>query len=211
MLQNFFPLLLFLTAVSVDSITAGLTYGTGNVSLKPLSYFFLICIPALSVALSNSFGAFLCRLLPPGAFRVISFMLLFLIACEKLLESLIRWLAAKHPSLVGNWGCRIKELNIIFTIYLSPGDANRKDLQILSAGEAFLLSLALSLDSILVGMAFHPAFLPCLLLFLLASVMNCLFFLSGYGIGRCVASHAQIDLSWLSGLILLLLSVLAVL
>ena len=42
MLHILFAILLFLIAVSVDTITAGLTYGTGDVHIKPLSYVFLI-------------------------------------------------------------------------------------------------------------------------------------------------------------------------
>ncbi len=211
MLQPLFPILLFLIAVSVDSVTAGLSYGTNNVHIKPLAYLFLICIPAFFITLSNQLGSFLTGLMPPATLPVLSFLLFFLLGCEKLLESLIRCLADKHPSLTRNWGCKVKQLNIIFTIYLSPEAANQEDIQVLSAKEALLLSLALSLDSILVGMAFHIVVLPLPLLFLAAALMNFFFFLTGYGLGRCLLSHTHLDLSWLSGLFLLLLAVFALL
>ena len=149
-------LLLFLVAVSVDSMTAGFSYGTQRVHVKPLS--------------------------------------------------LIRHLAKKRPSLMGNWGCKIKQVNIIFTVYLSPEEANRTDLQVLSAKEALLLSLALSLDSILVGMAFSAAAIPPLLLLLSATVFNLVLFLSGFCLGRLLFLALHMDLSWLSGLCLLLLA-----
>lgn len=211
MMPIILPVLLFLIAVSVDSVSAGLTYGTGNVRIKPLSYAFLVCIPALFVTLSNQLGELLCLWLPARTIHLLSFAVLFLLGCEKLFESLIRHLAAKHPSLAKNWGCKIKQLNIIFTIYLSPEDANRKDRQVLTGGEAFLLSLALSLDSIFVGMAFRVVTLPWVFLFLSASLMNYLFFLTGYGAGRTLAARSRLDLSWLSGLFLLLLAVLTLL
>lgn len=107
---------------------------------------------------------------------------------------------------MGNWGCKIKQVNIIFTIYLSPEEANRTDLQILSAKEALLLSLALSLDSVLVGMAFSTAGIPALLLLLSASLSNFLLFLSGFCLGRLLSRALHMDLSWLSGLCLLLLA-----
>lgn len=211
MLQPLFPILLFLIAVSVDSVTAGLSYGTDNVRIKPLAYLFLICIPALFITLSNQLGCLITRLFSPDRLPFLSFLLFFLLGCEKLLESLIRYLADKHPSLARNWGCRIKQLNIIFTIYLSPETANQEDIQVLSAKEALLLSLALSLDSILVGMAFHIVAVPLPLLFLAAALMNFFFFLTGYGLGRCLLSRIHLDLSWLSGLFLLLLAVFALL
>ena len=142
-------LLLFLVAVSVDSMTAGFSYGTQRVHVKPLSLVFLSCIPALFVTVAGSLGTLAKSLLPAGSLPFLSFLLLAAIGSAKLLESLIRHLAKKRPSLMGNWGCKIKQVNIIFTVYLSPEEANRTDLQVLSAKEALLLSLALSLDSIL--------------------------------------------------------------
>lgn len=199
-------LMFFLLAVTLDSLTAGLTYGTRRVHIKALSYIILICIPALFITAANQIGSLLACLLPSGALPWISFTLLFVLGMSKLAESLIRHLAGKHPSLSRNWGCKIKQINIIFTIYLSPEDANQEDLQTLSAKEAFLLSLALSLDSILVGMAFTADSVSWILLFLLAVLFNLFFFLLGYLFGHFLCHLFHVDFSWLSGLFLLLLA-----
>ncbi len=206
MFQLFPALLFFLLAVTLDSLTAGLTYGTRKVRIQPLSYLILICIPALFITAANQLGTLLACLLPPQVLPWISFLLLFLLGISKIIESLIRRLAAKHPSLTRNWGCKIKQINIIFTIYLSPEYANGEDLQILSAKEALLLSLALSLDSILVGMAFTTDAVSWVFLFLLAVLFNLLFFLIGYLAGHVLCHLFHVDLSWLSGLLLLLLA-----
>ena len=206
MFQLFPALLFFLIAVTLDSLTAGLSYGTRKVRIQPLSYLILICIPALFITAANRIGTLLACLLPPQVLPWISFLLLFLLGISKIIESLIRRLAAKHPSLTRNWGCKIKQINIIFTIYLSPEYANVEDLQILSAKEALLLSLALSLDSILVGMAFTTDVVSWVFLFLLAVLFNLLFFLIGYLAGHVLCHLFHVDLSWLSGLLLLLLA-----
>ena len=206
MYQLFPALLFFLLAVTLDSLTAGLTYGTRKVHIQPLSYLILICIPALFITAANQIGTLLACLLPPQVLPWISFLLLFLLGISRIMESLIRRLAAKHPSLTRNRGCKIKQINIIFTIYLSPEYANGEDLQILSAKEALLLSLALSLDSILVGMAFTTEAVSWVFLFLLAVLFNLLFFLVGYLAGHVLCHLFHVDLSWLSGLLLLLLA-----
>lgn len=206
MLHQFPALFLFLLAVTLDSLTAGLTYGTRQVRIKMFSYLILICVPALFITAANQIGSLLACLLPPQVLPWISFLLLSMLGISKLTESLIRRLSRKHPSLARNWGCKIKQINIIFTIYLSPEDANQEDLQILSAKEALLLSLALSLDSILVGMAFTAEPISWILLFLLAILFNLLFFLLGYLLGHFLCHLFQVDLSWLSGLFLLLLA-----
>ena len=207
MSSTFAALLLFLTAVSIDSLTAGLTYGTQRVSIRPFSYLILICVPAAFITVSNRIGSHILSFLPQAVLPFLSFVLLSILGCSKLSESLIRLLARRHPSLSRNWGCKIKQINIIFTIYLSPEDANREDLQVLTPKEALLLSLALSLDSVLVGMAFHTESLPLILLFVLAALFNLLLFAAGYGFGHLVSSVLHVDLSWLSGLFLLLLAV----
>ena len=200
-------LLLFLAAVSVDSLSAGLTYGTQRVRISLFACLILIFVPALFITA----GSFICFLLPKTALPFLSFTLLALLGVSKLTESLLRSFAHKYPSLTRNWGVTIKQINIIFTVYLSPEEANKEDLQILSAREALLLSLALSLDSVLAGMAFTTVQVPLLLLFLLASVFNLLLFGAGYGFGRLISSILHIDLSWLSGLFLLLLALQALL
>lgn len=198
---------LFLTAVSIDSLTAGLTYGTQRVRIKLPSYFILICVPAVFITAANRVGSYISLFLPESSIPLLSFTLLMLLGCSKLSESLIRLLARKCPSLKRNWGCRIKQLNIIFTVYLSPEDANQEDLQVLTPKEALLLSLALSLDSVLVGMAFTTGQFPLIALFLLSAIFNLLLFAAGYGFGHLISTVLHVDLSWLSGLFLLLLAV----
>lgn len=199
-------LFLFLTAISLDSMTAGFSYGAKRVHISPPALLFLACIPAVFITAAGSLSAAAGSLLPAGMFSFLSFFLLTALGSAKLLESLIRHLAKKRPSLMGNWGCRIKQVNIIFTIYLSPEEANQEDLQVLSAKEALLLSLALSLDSVLVGMAFSTADIPRLLLFISAAFFNLFLFLSGFLLGRFLSRTLHMDLSWLSGLCLLLLA-----
>ena len=208
---SFAALALFLTAVSIDSLTAGLTYGTQRVHIKLSSYLILICVPAAFIAAANRVGSYIFLFLPKSVLPILSCVLLALIGFSKLSESLIRLLARRHPSLTRNWGCRIKQIHIIFTVYLSPEDANREDLQILSPKEALLLSLALSLDSVLVGMAFTTGPIPLAALFLFAALFNLLLFCVGYGLGHLISSALHVDLSWLSGLFLLFLALQALL
>ena len=193
MSSAFAALLIFLVAVSIDSLTAGLTYGTQRVQIKFPAYLILTCVPAVFITTANRIGSSLSLLIPASALPVLSFTLLFILGCSKLSESMIRLLARKHPSLTRNWGCKIKQINIIFTVYLSP--------------EALLLSLALSLDSVLVGMAFNTGPVPAAALFILSAIFNLTLFAAGYGLGHLVSSVLHIDLSWLSGLFLLLLAV----
>lgn len=206
MIFSLFPVLLFLLAVSIDSFTAGLSYGASRVHIKPLAAIFLIFIPSITITLMTQIGSLLFSLFPANLFSTLSFLLLFLLGCTKLFESLIRHYAEKYPSIIGNWACKIKQLNIIFTIYFSPEDANKQDIQVLSPKEAFCLSLALSLDSMIASMAFSCQVNSLLSFFLLAVFFHFLLFFAGFGLGMFLSRKSNLDLSWLSGLFLLLLA-----
>ena len=209
MFFSFIPLFLFMLAVSVDSLSAGFAYGTSRVKIKPLAAVFLVFIPSATITLMTEIGSFIFSLFPSWLFSTFSFLLLFILGCEKMAESLIRHLAAKYPNIIENWACKIKQLNIIFTIYFSPEDANKQDIQVLSSKEAFFLSLALSLDSVFASMAFSCQVPSLVIVFLLAVIFHFLLFLSGFLLGVLVSKKFPIDLSWLSGLFLLLLSLYA--
>ena len=79
-------------------------------------------------------------------------------------------------------------------------------MQILSGKEAFFLSLALSLDSMFASMAFSCQVNSLLFLFLSAAFFHFLLFSIGYLSGLFLSKKCSFDLSWLSGLFLLLLS-----
>ena len=206
MLLQIMPVLLFMLAVSVDSLTAGLSYGASRVHIKLVSAVFLVLIPSVCITLMTQAGSLLFSLFPASVLSLLSFLLLFLLGCEKLLESLIRQLAKAYPDIVGNWTCKIRQLNIIFTIYFSPEEANKQEVQILSGKEAFFLSLALSLDSMFASMAFSCQVNSLLFLFLSAAFFHFLLFSIGYLSGLFLSKKCSFDLSWLSGLFLLLLS-----
>ncbi|MCM1047732.1 MAG: hypothetical protein NC433_04830 [Clostridiales bacterium] len=205
------PVLLFMLAVSIDSLSAGFAYGTSKVKIKPLSLLLLVFIPSLCITLMTKAGSLIFSLIPAALLSVLSFLILCALSLTKLFESLIRHLSGKYADTVGNWACKIKQMNIIFTIYFSPEDANKQDTQILSAKEALFLSLALSLDSILASMAFSFQVSYLSAFFLLAMLFHFLLFMAGYLLGMLMSRKFSIDLSWLSGLFLLLLAILTLL
>ena len=61
-------LLLFLVAVSLDSLTAGFSYGTERVHIKALSLLFLACVPALFITAAGGLGEIVGSLLRPAFF-----------------------------------------------------------------------------------------------------------------------------------------------
>ncbi|MDE6319731.1 MAG: hypothetical protein K2M22_08510, partial [Lachnospiraceae bacterium] len=68
-------LLLFLTAVSLDSLTAGFSYGTNDVHVKAPALLPLALVPALFITAAQGIGSFVGSFLPAGILPCLSFLL----------------------------------------------------------------------------------------------------------------------------------------
>ena len=112
-------LFLFLTAVSIDSLTAGLTYGTQRVKIRPFAYLILTFIPALFITLANHIGSWLFVLLPATVLTFLSFTLLLLLGLSKLTESLLRLLARRCP-VSRETGALRSSRSILYLPYIFP-------------------------------------------------------------------------------------------
>ncbi|MFR0035242.1 MAG: manganese efflux pump, partial [Clostridium sp.] len=94
-------------------------------------------------------------------------------------------------------------LNFILTVYADPSAANGEDIAVLSPVEALSLGLALSLDSAAAGFGAGMMVTHLPLTILLSLLLNTAAVLLGSFLGRTLAKRSSLDLSWLSGLLLM--------
>ena len=92
-------------------------------------------------------------------------------------------------------------------IFAEPEEADRDGSKVLSARESVMLAVALSFDSVAAGFGTGMAEANPLLLTGLSLAMNVLCIVAGCRIGRRIARQTRLDLSWLSGLLLIALAV----
>ncbi len=109
-----------------------------------------------------------------------------------------------------NGKVKLKLFNIFFIIeiYIDETKADIDNSKILSSKEALYLATALSLDSLAIG--FGSGLLDMNILYILFAslIMDLIAIWSGLFIGKTFVDRAKIDLSWLAGMILILLAVL---
>lgn len=134
---SFSSFLLLSVALSMDTFTAGLSYSTDRVRVPFFSKAVIALISGLMLVLSLKAGAFFRALISPLAAKFLSFFVLTALALYKLYDSLP---VSLHP----------KER---FTTDSISKKVNRRDVRILSASEAALLGITLSLDSISAGLS----------------------------------------------------------
>ena len=91
-------------------------------------------------------------------------------------------------------------------MYADPEKANAEDVSVLSPAEAFSLGIALSLDSAAAGFGagmLDFSLIPALFLSLLAGAAAVA---GGSLLGNLAAEKLNFDLSWIGGLLLILLA-----
>lgn len=188
-------ILILTIALSLDTFTAGLSYSAGKVRIPLFSMIMIALVSGLTFTLSLIAGNFILFLLPLSVTRLLSFTILLALAIYKLYDSL--------PSH--------REKASSFTTSSISQKVNKKDLHVLSTGEAILLSLALSVDSISAGLsagfkAPHPA-----VSFFIAAAVHFAAIVCGYGAGRLIAEKISCNFSLLSAVLLFLLAFLRLL
>lgn len=176
--------LLLLTILSLDAFAAGLSYGTEKVRVSPFSLLLLALVSAGVLTLSLAAGDRFLGLFPPAFTKLISFAVLLLLALYKFYDARK---AVCAPSSIAH-------------------RVNQTRREVLSAREALLLGLALSIDNISAGICTGTNGFSPLLLFVLTGLIHLAAILAGLSLGRLLASRLPRRFSFLGGLILLILA-----
>ena len=201
----FLEALLLVSALSLDSFTASFAYGVNKIKIPLLSVIIISVICSAVLAGALYLGAALSNFIPPVVSLSICCALLFLIGLIKLFESFLKSYIKKHKGLDKKIGFKVFSLKLILNIYADPVEADADKSKVLSAPEAAGLAAALSLDSLTAGFGAglnSDGFLWIIGFSLLAGV---LFVYLGCLLGRLISKKINLNLSWLSGVIFILL------
>ena len=100
----------------------------------------------------------------------------------------------------------MKEISFVIDVYIDETRADIDHSKILSAKEAIYLAIALSIDSLATGIAFGMAINDPKEVLLISFVMGILILTIGQWLGRRISKAVSYDLSWMTGVILLILA-----
>ncbi len=124
----------------------------------------------------------------------------------KLFDSALKSLIRRRGDFEKQIRFSFSELRFILRIYADPAEADRDHSRSLSPGEAVFLAIALSFDSLAVGLGAGLTHPNPLLVVLLSFLVGCLAIGGGCYLGKKISQGHMIDLGWLSGLLLLSLA-----
>lgn len=203
-MDSLFPqLFLLITALSLDAFAASFVYGTDRVKIPAAS---VAVISALSTGILVLFlllGKWFGGLLPPNFTTILCFVILFLLGCIKFFDGTIKSLIRRCDFFEHRLTFSISHLNFILTVYADPSVANGEDVTVLSPAEAISLGMALSLDSAAAGFGAGMMVMHLPLTVILSLALNTAAVLGGCRIGYVLAKRSSLELSWLSGLLLM--------
>lgn len=197
---------LLVAAISVDAFVASFAYGVDRIKIPFSSVLLIAWICSAFLAVSMLLGDLVGEIIPDGTVRGISFSLLFLIGSVKLFDKMIKRWIGKHRNTKKEISFHLFSLRMILQIYADATEADRDASRILSFREAAGLAVALSFDSIAVGIGVGMTSNGLGWTLLLSFLTGLLAVLAGEVLGRKISQKIRCDFSFVSGLLLIALA-----
>lgn len=199
--------LLLVSSVCIDAFVASIAYGTNKIRIPIISSLIINIIGSLTLGISLFFGGFISSFLPGKLPIYISFFILVTIGIYRLFEGIFKNYIRKKNYLDKHLTIKIFDMNIILQIYADEIKADFDKSKILTSKEALYLAFALSFDSIAVGFGSSLVGGGYLLTISLCFLIGLVSVILGQFLGRKFSEKSQLNLSWLSGLILIILAI----
>ena len=198
--------LVLVTALSVDAFVASFAYGTNQIKIPFRSVAVISGICSAILGVSLFLGSLVRPFMPEHLAGVLCFSILFLLGIAKLCDSAIKSLIRRSQGIHKKISFSAMHLRFILDVYANPENADSDCSKSLSAVEAAPLAIALSLDGLAVGFGAALSEAAPLRAVLFSLVANVIAVSAGCLTGNKVAEKIPLDLSWVSGLLLMVLA-----
>ena len=202
-----FHILVLVLALCMDTFVASMAYGANKVHItwEKIVAMNAVCSGCLGIALAA--GSILDDLVPETMTRTVCFISLFLLGIVKLLDYFIKKYINRHVSLHKGITFSFSGLRVIVNIHGDPMAADWDHSQSLSWKEVLFLSFAMSIDSLIAGALSAFLEIPVGLTMGTAFIMGIVVMAAGLFLGRKLAARCKCDLSWISGVLFMILAV----
>lgn len=206
-----FSSLLLVLSISIDSFVASIAYGTNKIKIPLKSALIIDIVSALVLGISLSIGSFVRNLIPGNIAVFFSFAILFGLGIYRLFECIFKNYILKRSNSQKPLTFKLFDFKFVMEVYADETKADFDNSKSLSASEAFYLSLALSLDSLAVGFGGSLISINPIQVIIIALVAGIIAISLGGLIGKKLIEKSSLNLSWLSGAILILLAFMRIL
>ncbi|MDO5516738.1 MAG: sporulation membrane protein YtaF [Clostridium sp.] len=202
--------LLLVSSLCIDSFVASIAYGTSKIKIPLLSAIIINLVCTSTLALSLFLGSVVKDFLPGRVPIILGFVLLMAIGIYRLFEFIFKSCISKHSNSDTPLTFKLFDFKFVLQVYADEIKADFDKSKYLNSKESFYLALALSLDSLAVGFGSSLCSINYVQTLVLCFIIGLLCVLTGVFIGRKFAEKMHLELSWLSGVLLIILAVLRV-
>lgn len=198
------------STLSLDAFIASFAYGSNKIKfpLPSIVVLNLVCSGILGIALV--LGTVIRPYLSPGVSSMICFIVLLIIGLIKLLDNITKSIIRKYGDISKNIHFSLLNFKLVLSVYANPEKADVDHSKSISFQEAVSLAVALSLDGMAVGFGAALGDVNGIVLFLASLVTDTAAILLGAYIGNQMASNLRFNVSWLSGVILIVMAFLKI-
>lgn len=200
--------ILLVIALSLDAFVASIAYGTNKIKIPFLSTIIINITCSFFLIFSLFLGRQVSKILPKEVTIIMSFAILMGMGVYYLFEGIIKTYLKKKSDEVKKVRIKLFQIWFIVDIYVDEIKADLNLSKDLSSKEALFLATALSLDSIAVGFGSSLVNVNYLLVIALSIMVGMFAVRVGLYIGNKLVNKTKINLSWFTGIILIILALL---
>lgn len=198
--------ILLVLVVSLDSFVASIAYGTKGIKIPISSIWIINIISSLFLGISIFFGFLIQKIIPDNITSVLSFVLLFILGIYFLFESLAKSYLSSKRYFNKKLKLNLFNIGFVINVYIDEFKADLDKSKRLDSKEAIYLGTALALDSLAIGFGNSFGNINYFYAIVFSSIIGVIGVFSGLFLGEKILSKSNINLSWLSGFILILLA-----
>jgi putative sporulation protein YtaF len=202
--------LLLVLSVSIDSFLASISYGTSKIKIPFSSALIVDIISSTMLGTSLIVGGLLQSYISLNIAKIVSFIILFLLGVYRLFEGLLKTYINKKSKALSPFKFKLFDFNFVLQVYANEIKADFDKSKTLTSKEAIYLAFALSLDSLAVGFGSSLLTINYIQVFIVSIFIGLIVILLGSYMGRKFVESTNLNLSWLSGLMLIILAFLRV-
>lgn len=197
---------LLIIALSIDVFLACVACGTEKIKIDNKTALCISGICSGVLFLSLTAGSLLDGVIKENYTELLCFLGLFLVGVFKLSEYGIKIYIKKHKFLCKRVKITFSQLNFILSIYNNPVMADKDHSSVMSVAEGIFFALAMSMDGLFGGLGAAFLGINVWLTTLLNFIIGFAAVRIGSAAGRNAVRKREMDLSWVGGILFVILA-----
>lgn len=199
--------ILLVTALCMDALVASIAYGTNKIKIPLMSVITINVVCSSLLGISLYLGSLVREVVPGNFIAIVGISILLMLGIYQLFESIVKSFIEKSLNKDKKMNFQLFDFKFVLEIYVDETKADFDQSSRLNAKEALALAIALSLDGLAAGFGSGLGDINYTQVLLFSLVFHMIVVWLGMWIGRKIAQRSKVNISWLSGAILICLAI----